>query len=149
MSIIGYRKFVYPLTHLHKITTYDIKKRDNCCCSVFLNKKTLSYAGIPYFSRKEYHRVYVLSLLCSEWEEVGHTQIKHQQMKTFFTHYVNNHIISQISLQNFLKKRRIILRFREITHRSLYRYKMNALNGLLVPLGSTHYCAYTEGLSTL
>jgi hypothetical protein len=32
----------------------------------------------PTFAPKDYHRPHALSLLCSEWEEVGHVQIKHQ-----------------------------------------------------------------------
>ena len=38
----------------------------------------------PTFPTMEYHRGSVLSLLCSEWEEVGHTGLNHQQTKTFF-----------------------------------------------------------------
>jgi len=48
------------------------------------DKKILSIAGIPYFRPKDYHQAIALSLLCSEWEEVGHTMVKHQQMKVFF-----------------------------------------------------------------
>lgn len=31
----------------------------------------------------EYHQARALSLLYSEWEEVGHTHVKHQQMKKY------------------------------------------------------------------
>lgn len=29
----------------------------------------------------KYHGIGTLSLLCSEWEEVGHVRIEHQQLK--------------------------------------------------------------------
>ena len=38
----------------------------------------------PTFPANEYHRSITLSLLCSEWEEVGHATLDHQQMKCFF-----------------------------------------------------------------
>ena len=34
--------------------------------------------------KPKYHRPCALSLLCSEWEEVGHTQVEHQQTKDPF-----------------------------------------------------------------
>ncbi len=42
------------------------------------------YAGITYFPEgrgPKYHRLCAASLLCSEWEEVVHAQIKHQHIK--------------------------------------------------------------------
>ena len=39
-------------------------------------RRTLLSRALVY---AKYHRVCMLSLLCSEWEEVGHTQIKHRQ----------------------------------------------------------------------
>ena len=50
--------------------------------------------GISYFptSRgRKYHRIRVLSLLCSEWEEVGHTRIKHRQQSTADNRFVSAH----------------------------------------------------------
>ena len=35
--------------------------------------------GKSYFPPKEYHRCIALSLLCSEWKEVGHTTLNHQE----------------------------------------------------------------------
>lgn len=52
------------------------------------NKKiALVIAGISYFPdsrRNKYHRPATLALLCSEWEEVGHVAIKHQQTQRLF-----------------------------------------------------------------
>ena len=39
--------------------------------------------------KPKYHRPCALSLLCSEWEEVGHTQVEHQQTKDPF--YIHPH----------------------------------------------------------
>ena len=38
-----------------------------------------AYPTFPKAQGPKYHRVCALSLLCSEWEEVGHTQMKHRQ----------------------------------------------------------------------
>ena len=41
--------------------------------------------GTSYFPRHlrdKYHRIETLSLLCSEWEEVGHVPTKHRHQKT-------------------------------------------------------------------
>ena len=35
----------------------------------------LAYSTFP---ANEYHRACVISLLCSEWEEVGHARLNHQ-----------------------------------------------------------------------
>jgi hypothetical protein len=48
-------------------------------------KKEFLFAGTSYFPEgrsPKYHRIWMLLLLCSEWEEVGHIQIKHRQIKT-------------------------------------------------------------------
>ncbi len=34
----------------------------------------------PTFAPKDYHRPGALSLLCSEWEEVGHTSVNHWEV---------------------------------------------------------------------
>ena len=50
--------------------------------SIWANKKRHFDVGTSYFPRKiEYHRIGTLSLLCSEWEEVGHARIKHRHQK--------------------------------------------------------------------
>ena len=41
------------------------------------------YVGVPYFRPWDYHQAQALSLLCSEWEEVVHTWVKHRQIKSF------------------------------------------------------------------
>ncbi|OHA08490.1 MAG: hypothetical protein A3B37_00090 [Candidatus Sungbacteria bacterium RIFCSPLOWO2_01_FULL_59_16] len=43
------------------------------------NHCMLAYSTFPGPQGSEYHRVHVLSRLCSEWEKVGHTWIKDQQ----------------------------------------------------------------------
>ena len=48
------------------------------------NKKRPFDVGTSYFPRRassEYHRIGAVSLLCSEWEEVGHARIKHRHQK--------------------------------------------------------------------
>ena len=53
-------------------------------CYFQATKKRHFDVGISYFPQNrgnEYHRMLVLSLLCSEWEEVGHTRIKHRHQK--------------------------------------------------------------------
>jgi len=47
----------------------------------------------PTFPANEYHRSSTLSLLCSEWEEVGHVILDHQQMKCFFLLNILYHTI--------------------------------------------------------
>ncbi len=52
------------------------------------NKNALLCTGVLYFPGRrgsKYHRACALSLLCSEWEEVGHTQVKHQHARTHST----------------------------------------------------------------
>ena len=49
----------------------------------FKNFYMLAYPTFPKPQGSKYHRISALSLLCSEWEEVGHTLIKHQQIKNF------------------------------------------------------------------
>jgi len=49
-----------------------------------LTKNTIAsgmpaYPTFPGTQGPKYHRVCALSLLCSEWEEVEHTQTKHRQ----------------------------------------------------------------------
>ncbi len=48
------------------------------------NKKRPFNVGTSYFPHRrtrKYHGIGVLSLLCSEWEEVGHTRIEHRHQK--------------------------------------------------------------------
>jgi hypothetical protein len=47
-------------------------------------KKRHFDVGTSYFPHRrtsKYHRIEALSLLCSEWEEVGHARIKHRHQK--------------------------------------------------------------------
>ena len=78
----------------------------------------------PTFPKRyalKYHRGFVLSLLCSEWEEVEHTQVKHRQKKDF------------VRLKTPIKT---------------VKSRMVKENDLLVPLGSSPYGPSTCGLST-
>jgi len=49
----------------------------------------------PTFPPKEYHQRSALSLLCSEWEEVGHEELNHRQTRAF-----DGSLISEYSLHN-------------------------------------------------
>ena len=56
------------------------------CCIDKNQKKRFLVAGTSYFPEgrgPKYHRIKMLSLLCSEWEEVGHILMKHRQLKIF------------------------------------------------------------------
>ena len=51
-----------------------------------IKNRTL-YAGTSYFPKgrgPKYHRIWTLLLLCSEWEEVGHVQMKHRRINFCF-----------------------------------------------------------------
>ena len=75
---------------------------------IFYTKKHHAYGmpAYPTFPRTQgpkYHRVCALSLLCSEWEEVGHTQIKHRQTAHMVRLFILNE--TRLSPLSFPRKR--------------------------------------------
>ena len=71
-------------------------------------KKRPFDVGTSYFPHRrtrKYHRIGTLSLLCSEWEEVGHVRIKHRHQKVvrndacviahlLFLEYISNTLLA-------------------------------------------------------
>ena len=49
------------------------------------------------FPLAEYHRAEMISLLCSEWEEVGHISVKHGQAKISMRGGIANFYLKSIS----------------------------------------------------
>ncbi len=82
-----------------------------------------------------YHRRYGVSLLSSAWGQVGPPRYR-RQANSVFQHVSRTHRVICIRAENSLKSPKQLRRCKVKPH------------GSLVPVSSTHRCAYTPGLST-
>ena len=105
-------------------------RQDGLFTCLMPGSSLLSHGETPH-----YHRRYGVSLLSSAWGQVGPPRYR-RQANSVFQHVSRTHRVICIRAENSLKSPKHLRRCKVKPH------------GSLVPVSSTHRCAYTPGLST-
>ncbi len=106
-------------------------RKDGLFTCLMPGSSLLSHGETPH-----YHRRYGVSLLSSAWGQVGPPRYRRQANSVFNTSHGTHRLIC-IRAENSLSN----------PPKQLRRCKVKP-HGSLVPVSSTHRCAYTPGLST-